>query len=175
MPEPTVAAGIEQAVKAYIRACNDGDAETIAACFCSEAVHYFPTGPKWSGASTIGANFSKRVRELGHFWTVDTVVVDVDRRAAALVWTQFAKNGRVLRGIDWFVFEAGSFRIQEIRAYAAAPIQPDLERRESVLAFPSRRNRAVRSVNSASAHRKQEEKFFAPIGHNPLKSPDSKK
>ena len=40
MSEKTVAAGIEQAVKAYIRACNDGDAETIAACFCSEAVHY---------------------------------------------------------------------------------------------------------------------------------------
>src|ERR1700733_7730988 len=94
MSAETVAAGIEQAVKAYIRACNDGDAETIAACFCSDAVHYFPTGPKWSGASTIGANFSKRVRELGHFWTVDMVLVDAYRRAAALEWTQFAKNGR---------------------------------------------------------------------------------
>ena len=62
MSESTVAAGIEQAVTAYIRACNDGDAETIAACFCSDAVHYFPTGPKWSGASTIGANFSKSAR-----------------------------------------------------------------------------------------------------------------
>ena len=107
MSEPTVATGIEQAVKAYIRACNDGDAETIAACFCSDAVHYFPTGPKWSGASTIGANFSKRVRELGHLWTVDKVLVDADRRAAVLEWTQFAKNGRVLRGVDWFVFERG--------------------------------------------------------------------
>lgn len=65
MSEPTVAAGIEQAVKAYIRACNDGDAETIAVCFCSDAVHYFPTVPYWSGASTIGANFSKRVNALG--------------------------------------------------------------------------------------------------------------
>jgi hypothetical protein len=130
MSEKTVAAGIEQAVKAYIRACNDGDAETIAACFCSDAVHYFPTGPKWSGASTIGTNFSKRVREQGHFWTVDMVLVDAYRRAAALEWTQFAKNGRVLRGVDCFIFKAGSFRIQEIRAYGAAPIQPDLERQE---------------------------------------------
>ena len=130
MSEKTVAAGIEQAVKAYIRACNDGDTETIAGCFCSDAVHYFPTGPKWSGASTIGGNFSQRVRELGHVWTVDAVLVDADRRAAALEWTQFGKNGRVLRGVDWFVFEAGSFRIQEIRAYGAAPIQPDLERQE---------------------------------------------
>jgi hypothetical protein len=29
MSEPTVATGIEQAVKAYIRACNDGDADRI--------------------------------------------------------------------------------------------------------------------------------------------------
>ena len=94
MPEQTVAAGIEQAVKAYIQACNDGDAETIAACFCSDAVHYFPTGPKWSGASTIGANFSKRVRDLGHLWTVDKVLVDADRRAAVLERTQFATNGQ---------------------------------------------------------------------------------
>src|ERR1700733_5693770 len=62
--------------------------------------------------------------------TVDAVLVNADRRAAALEWTQFGKNGRVLRGVDWFVFEAGSFRIQEIRAYGAAPIQPDLERQE---------------------------------------------
>jgi len=47
-----------------------------------------------------------------------------------LEWTQFDKTGRILRGVDWFVFEAGSFRIQEIRAYGAAPIQPDLERQE---------------------------------------------
>ena len=130
MSEPTVAAGIEQAVKAYIRACNDGDAETIAVCFCSDAVHYFPTVPYWSGASTIGANFSKRVNALGLRWTVDKVLVDADRRAAVLEWTQFDKTGRILRGVDWFVFEARSFRIQEIRAYGAAPIQPDLERQE---------------------------------------------
>jgi SnoaL-like domain len=121
MSEPIVATRIEQAVKAYIQACNDGDAETIAACFCSEAVHYFPTGPKWSGASTIGANFSKRLRELGHLWTVDMVLDDADGRAAALEWTQFAKNGRVLRGVDWFVFKAGR---SEFRRFAlTAPPQ----------------------------------------------------
>jgi hypothetical protein len=76
------------------------------------------------------APISRRVREQGHFWTVDMVLVDAYRRAAALEWTQFAKNGRVLRGVDWFAFEAGSFRIQEIHAYGAAPIQPDLERQE---------------------------------------------
>jgi hypothetical protein len=85
-------------------------AETIAACFCSDAVDYFPTVANWSGASTIGANFSKRVNALGHTWTVDKFLVDADRRAV-LEWTQFDKTGRILRGADWFVFEAGSFRI----------------------------------------------------------------
>jgi hypothetical protein len=45
-------------------------------------------------------------------------------------WTQFNKEGRILRGMDWFAFEAGSFRILEVRAYCAAPIQRDLTRQE---------------------------------------------
>ncbi len=130
MPEPSVAIRIEQAIHSYIEACNNGDAESIAACFGSNAVHYFPTVAKWSGASAIGANFSKRVHALGHFWTVDKVLVDPDRYAGVLEWTQFDREGRILRGIDWFVFEAGSFQIQEIRAYGAAPIQRDLMRQE---------------------------------------------
>jgi hypothetical protein len=107
MSESSVAIRIEQAIHRYIEACNDGDAERIAACFGSNAVHYFPTVAKWSGAFTIGANFSKRVQALGHFWTVDNVVVDADRHARVLEWTQFDKEGRILRGIDWFVFEVG--------------------------------------------------------------------
>jgi hypothetical protein len=116
MSESTVATRIEQAIRGYIQACNDGDAERIAACFSSDAVHYFPTVAKWSGASTIGVYFSKRVQALGHLWTVDKVVVDADRHAGVLEWTQFDKEGRILRGIDWFVFDPGSLRIREIRA-----------------------------------------------------------
>jgi SnoaL-like domain len=130
MSETNVATRIEQVIRAYILACNDGDAERIAACFCSDAVHYFPNAPKWSGASTIGDGFSKRVQALGQVWTVDKVLVDADRRAGALEWTRFDKEGRVVRGVDWFVFEAGSFRIQEIRVYGAAPIQRDRRRQE---------------------------------------------
>jgi hypothetical protein len=63
-------------------------------------------------------------------WTVDKVVVDADRQAGVLEWTQFDKEGRILRGVDWFVFEPGSLRIREIRAYGAAPIQRDLDRQE---------------------------------------------
>ena len=50
MSESNVAARIEQAIKDYIQACNDGDAEKIAACFVSDAVHYFPTGREVVGS-----------------------------------------------------------------------------------------------------------------------------
>lgn len=33
---------MEEVIRAYIQACNDADAEAIAACFHSDAVHYFP-------------------------------------------------------------------------------------------------------------------------------------
>ncbi len=78
----------------------------------------------------VGKNFVKRVQDLGHLWTVDEVLVDAERCAGVLEWTRFDKKGRVLRGVDWFVFEGGSFRIQEIRSYGAAPVQPDLDRQE---------------------------------------------
>ena len=94
------------------------------------SAHYFLGAPRWSGASAIGANFSKRVRELGHFWTVDHVLTDADRRAAVLEWTRFDQTARILRGVDWFVFDPASLQIQEIRPYGAAPIQPDLARQE---------------------------------------------
>jgi hypothetical protein len=49
MSEKTVAAGIEQAVKAYIRTCNDGDAETIAARFClTQSIIFRPAQMVWS-------------------------------------------------------------------------------------------------------------------------------
>jgi hypothetical protein len=37
---------------------------------------------------------------------------------------------RIVRGVDWFVFEPHTLCIQEIRPYAAAPIDPDKPRQE---------------------------------------------
>jgi methyltransferase len=72
--------------------CNPADAPVIAACFVPEAVHYFPSRPKWVGATTIGHNFTKRVQEEGHCWTVDQLIIDADRCAAALERTRFDRH-----------------------------------------------------------------------------------
>jgi hypothetical protein len=129
MAHPRTAQRIEQLIGTYIQACNDADAGAIAACFCSDAVHYGPM-LKWSGASTIGDNFAKRVRELGHCWTVDQMLVDLELGAAALEWTRFDRNSRVVRGVDWFVFEPQTVRIHEVRPYFAVSPRPDLDRQE---------------------------------------------
>jgi hypothetical protein len=130
MAEPNSAQRIERAVGTYIQACNDAHADGVAACFCPDAVHYHPGFPKWAGAATIGDNFVKRVLELGQYWTVDQVLVDVERCAAALEWTRFDRDARVVRGVDWFVFEPQTLRIREIRPYFAVSPRPDLVRQE---------------------------------------------
>lgn len=131
MEQSSPAQRMEQVIRTYIQACNDADAEVIATCFCPEAVLYGPSGPKWSGAVTIGDNFAKRVQEYGNRWTVDQLLIDVDRCAAVLEWTSFnRKHTRIVRGVDWFVFEPHTFRIQEARTYLAVPAHPDIARHE---------------------------------------------
>lgn len=129
MADPTPTQRIEQVIRRYIQACNDADAKEIADCFCADAVYYFPHIPKWSGAVAIAENFTKRAQERGQCWTVDQVIVDVDRCAAALEWTRFDLDGRVVRGVDWFVFEPQTINIREVRPYAAA-FRTDLARQE---------------------------------------------
>ena len=63
--------------------------------------------------------------------TVDQLVIDVDRCAAVLEWTSFIRqHARIVRGVDWFVFEPQTFRVQEVRCYTAAPGWVDLARQE---------------------------------------------
>src|SRR5215510_2965286 len=103
MAQPTPAQRMEQVIRTYIEACNAADAVAIAACFCPEAVQYAPN-LKSSGATTIGINFAQIVREQGYFWTVDQLVIDVERCAATLEWTSFNRqHARIVRGVDWFV------------------------------------------------------------------------
>jgi hypothetical protein len=74
--------------------------------------------------------FAKRVQEFGHCWAVDQVLVDVDRCAAALEWTRFDRNARVVRGVDLFVFEQQTVRIREVRPYFAVSPHRDVARQE---------------------------------------------
>ena len=71
----------------------------------------------------------KIIREQGYSWTVDQLLMDVDRYAATLEWTRFNRqDARIVRGVDWFVFEPQTFRIQEVRVYTGTPVQPDMAR-----------------------------------------------
>jgi hypothetical protein len=81
-------------------------------------------------SATIKENFRKRVRELGLRWTVDQVLIDMERCAAAFEWTRFDRNARIVRGIGWFVFEAQTVRIREIRPYFYVAPNQDLPRQE---------------------------------------------
>jgi len=101
-----IAKRMEQVIRTYIEACNNADATAISACFRSDAVHYGPGIPRWSGAAAIGGNLAKRVSETGQWLTVDQLVTDADRCAAALEWTRFDPSSRqIVRGVDWFDFE----------------------------------------------------------------------
>ncbi len=134
MAQPTSAQRMEQVMRTYFQACNEADAAAIAACFCPEATHYLlPPLRSWSGAATISSNLVQIVREQGRYWTVDQLLTDADRGAAILEWTSFnPQQGRIARGVDWFVFEPQTWRIQEVRSYTAAPIHPDMVRQEFV-------------------------------------------
>ena len=129
MAQPTPAQRMEHVIRTYIQACNDADTEAIAASFYPEAVHYSPSGLQWSGAATIASNFAKIIREQGYSWTVGQLLIDVDRCAATLEWTRFNRqDARIVRGVDWFVFEPQTLGIQEVRVYTAASVHPDMAR-----------------------------------------------
>jgi hypothetical protein len=124
---------MEQVIRTYIQACNDADAEAIAACFCPNAVHYFPPPfPRWSGAATIASNFAMRVPEFGIRFTVDQLLIDVERCAVALEWTMCMQKPAALvrRGLEWYDFEPQTWRIREVRGYSAAPLDSGVVRQE---------------------------------------------
>jgi hypothetical protein len=125
MTAPSLDQQLEQAIRHYIDACNAAAAAAISACFVPDATHYFPQTQKWSSADAIGTSFSRWVAQTGRRWTVDQILTDADRCAAILEWTQFDPPARVLRGVDWFLFERERLRIREIRCYFAA--RPDLQ------------------------------------------------
>lgn len=118
------AAGMEAWIRAYFDACNSGDVERIAAFFEPDGVHYFPPGMyegPFRGARTIAERWSKVVKSLGSWWTVDQVICDPPTRRAAIEWSHFKRRqGVLLRGDEWYIFSERGL-IAEIRAYYASP------------------------------------------------------
>jgi hypothetical protein len=114
---------MEQVVRNYIEGCNNADAAAISACFCFDAVHYFPDWEPWRGAAFIGEAWARRIRERGMRWTVDQLLTDVERGATVLEWTLLFKDQDMLgRGVDWCVFDRSASCIQEVRPFSAAQI-----------------------------------------------------
>lgn len=120
----------EATIRRYFDACNAADRAALLGCFTPDAVHYFPPGlPEipWVGAATIADKWVWCVDNLGSQWTIEKVLVSADSDEAVIEWTHWKrKSGTAQRGDEWYVFDALSGLIREIRAYYAAPAVKDL-------------------------------------------------
>ena len=64
-----------------------GSADGWAACFTPDANHYFPAGAPqgtFVGATAIAQGWADVVARLDSRWTIDHLVIDVERRAVAI-------------------------------------------------------------------------------------------
>jgi ketosteroid isomerase-like protein len=118
----------------YFDACNDADADTIAACFIPDGTHYFPPGMyggAWRGARLIAERWAESVAARGSAWTIDRMVCEPETDQAVIEWTHYkTREGTVLRGDEWYLFDPATGLIAEIRAYYAAPQDRSLARLE---------------------------------------------
>jgi len=127
-------ARMEALIRRYFDACNAADVDGIAACFVPDAVHYFPPGMydgPFRGADTIAERWRAAVENFGSYWTIDRLVCDPATHQAVIEWTHFkTKQGTILRGDEWYLFDPDSGLIGEIRAYYASPQDKSLDRLE---------------------------------------------
>jgi ketosteroid isomerase-like protein len=119
----------ETTIRRYFDACNAGDHAALVSCFTPDAVHYFPPGLPdipWRGADTIAAKWVWCVQNLGSQWTIEKVLVSHDSHEAVIEWTHWKRSTHTAqRGDEWYVFDAASGLISEIRAYYASPAVKD--------------------------------------------------
>jgi SnoaL-like protein len=116
---------MEDLMRVYFDGCNEADIDKMVACFVPDAVHYFPPGMydgPFRGARKIAEKWRDAVNNLGSYWTVDKLVIDPVSHQAVMEWTHFkTRQGKILRGIEWYDFDDASGLIKEIRAYYASP------------------------------------------------------
>jgi hypothetical protein len=133
MAQESRARRMEQIIHSYFEACNNGDAKAIAACFVPDAVHYFPDRARWVGANAIGIGIAKLMQDNGGYYTVDQVLTDIECNSAALEWSKIYRDpNRILRGLEFYVFDPAKVLIKEIRGYYATPPRPELARHELI-------------------------------------------
>lgn len=123
-----LAARLESRIRTYFDGCNEGDVDKMAACFTTQAVHYFPPsayGGAWHGGRVIAQRWADFVETKGSSWTIDRLIVEPETYQAAIEWTHYkTREGVILRGDEWYLFDRESELISEIRAYYAAPLDP---------------------------------------------------
>ena len=116
----------EALIRHYFDMCNAADRQGLIDCFVPDAVHYFPPGlpgAPWRSAQAIADGWIDCVARLGSAWTIERVLCAADGREAVIEWTHWKPRlGEVLRGDEWYVFNADITRIVEIRAYYASPV-----------------------------------------------------
>jgi ketosteroid isomerase-like protein len=124
MPVKITPEHMEREIRRYFAACNAGDHAQLVSCFTTDAVHYFPPGlpdVPWRGADEIAKKWVWCVETLGSQWTIEKILCSSTAPEAVIEWTHWKrKDGTALRGDEWYVFDADSGRIKEIRAYYAA-------------------------------------------------------
>ena len=130
---------MERAIRGYFDACNTGVASAVAAYFTEDGTHYFPPGMyagPFVGGQAIGERWAWAVQTFGSRWSVDTFIGDPATGRAVIEWThRKSKDGVILRGDEWYVFDMGTGLIREIRAYYASPQADGLDRLE-LAGFP---------------------------------------
>ena len=120
--------GMRARIESYYADCNRGDAARIARHFTVDAIHYFPESDRYGAfrsALGIGQAWAETVKHTGARWTVDRFIGDPEQAEAVVEWTQFRpKQGKRLRGDEWYRFEPRTGLISEVRAYFAATEHP---------------------------------------------------
>lgn len=121
---------MEKTIRTYFDGCNEADADKIMSCLTEDAVHYFPPGMyqgPFRGSRVIADRWVTAVREIGSYWSVDTLLIEPVSYRAVMEWTHFkTKQGKKLRGDEWYEFDPATGRIKEIRAYYASPQAAEL-------------------------------------------------
>ncbi|MEQ3553498.1 nuclear transport factor 2 family protein [Pseudonocardia nematodicida] len=112
-----------ETIRVYFDGCNEADVEKMAAQFTPEGTHYFPPGigGPWRGNRVIAENWRRLVLTAGSAWTIDRMVVEPESLQAVIEWTHWKTRAQgYLRGDEWYVFDAETGLISEIRAYYAS-------------------------------------------------------